>query len=65
MKKKKKVKFGSLRVGKKFWEVPNEYGFAWDFTLKKIKPQIIQGDTMNARRGKVLFSFSDSDDVLI
>jgi len=65
MKGKKKVKFGSLKIGKKFWEVPGEHGYAWQFPLKKIKPQVIHSDTMNASCGKVLFSFSDNDDVLI
>jgi hypothetical protein len=66
MKGKKKVKFGSLRVGQVFWEVPNEHGYAWQFRLKKIKPVVKGEEKHNAKRGRIYFGFyQDDDDVLI
>ena len=59
------VKFGDVPMGAEFWEKPDERGLAWDFPHVKVEPQEIQGDTMTAQTGSVLFGYKDEDVVQV
>ena len=59
------VKFSAVPTGAEFWEKPNEHNMAWIFPHVKIEPQEIQGDTMTARTGSVLFGYKDEDVVQV
>lgn len=58
---RKTIKFGKLSVGAEFWEKKDKYGHAFIFPLTKIRPRVVNGDEMTAKRGGLLIQFDDDD----
>jgi len=58
-----KKKFGKLKPGDTFRELPDKYGLRFPDVITKICPTKAGNVIMNARIGRVLIRFEDSDEI--